>query len=29
LGDEDGSPAAVEQLTSGGDKGLHDTLPDA
>ena len=29
LTDEDGPPAAVEQLTSGSDKGLHGTLPDA
>ena len=29
LSDEDRPPPAVEQLTSGGDKGFHGTLPDA
>jgi hypothetical protein len=29
LSDEDRPPTTVEQLTSGGNKGLHGTLPDA
>ena len=29
LSDEDRPPPAVEQLTSGGNEGLHGTLPDA